>query len=101
MSASGAWASTSGRAPRASARRSHTASFTFNAVNWVLRSSPFTPLARTAMLALSASTSSQARFRTPAYSASASKASTRPTTTFTRPANRDHRQTRRTVSGEP
>ena len=90
-----------GRAPRASAKRSQMASFTFKATNWVLRSSTLVPLARTAILAPSAITVSQGSSRTPAYRASASRAATRPTVRLTRPASRDHRHTRRASSGAP
>ena len=58
MAASAAAAFTSGRLPRASRSRSHTASFTLRAVKRVLRSSAFVPWACTAMLAPRATTSS-------------------------------------------
>ncbi len=91
MAASGHSASTSGRSPRASRRRSHTASFTLSAVKRVLRSSSFMPWADTAMLAPGAITSSQGSSSASSNSRSARRASTRPTTSMMREASRDHR----------
>ena len=101
MGKSGSAPSTSGRSPRSAASLSQTASLTLTAVNWVLRSAAFWPLACMATVAPGAMIRSQGILRTPAYSVSALCALARVISINTRVATRLQRQTRRPSAYSP